>query len=493
MDRTAELNQSHDMEPVQGSIDLDVPASVLWDSFAQPWAWPRWNPCFFWCANRRLQRGDKLIWCFEPIRPWYGYKMPAIATIAELQPGSKVTWEVTALPGFYARHTYSVESLGENRSRFTSWEKAYGWGFRLTRRFWLRHFNFVKNRSLRGARQLEIRYLTTGKIDVAALPRRDYFGFLLAAIFIFGSIGLWLSVGRWALPAAAALLAVRVVYGFWNLYVRLKWQQLAPGVHVALDGGGNTLVVQDGADVLLVDTKFPPAAQALLRGLKARALFPITKTVNTHYHFDHSYGNVHYPAATRLAYSAVPQFMADVDGGWWKRHRDGLPNQAVSAVGQTVDVGRRKVELHYFGPGHTRGDLVVRVPEFDIVATGDLIFNSYYMFYDETAQGVDLAANIATLDMLADRWPNALFMPGHGLLARADDLRHAADYIRDLMTQARRVRAEGGGEADATRRIDLERWDLMILPWFHNDRFKWATAGSSARAVWRLVGPSPKP
>jgi hypothetical protein len=37
------------------------------------------------------------------------------------------------------------------------------------------------------------------------------------------------------------------------------------------------------------------------------------------------------------------------------------------------------------------------------------------------------------------------------------------------------------------RRINLDRWDLMILPWFHNDRFKWATARSSARSVWRLT------
>jgi glyoxylase-like metal-dependent hydrolase (beta-lactamase superfamily II) len=168
-----------------------------------------------------------------------------------------------------------------------------------------------------------------------------------------------------------------------------------------------------------------------------------------------------------------------------------MPNQVVSAVGKTIDVGGLKVELLYFGPGHTRGDLVVRVPKFNVVATGDLIFNGYYMFYDEGPQGVDLASNVAILDRLADMWPNAIFMPGHGPLARADDLRHAADYIRDLSAQARRVRADGGNEAAAVRRINLNRWDLMILPWFHNDRLKWATRRRSAQAVWRLTERSP--
>ena len=109
------------MEPITASVELDVPVDALWKAFDQPSLWPRWNPCF-WCRNKRLQLGDKLIWCFEPIRPWFGYKMPAVASIVEIEPGRKVTWEVTALPCFYARHTYSIDEMPGGRSPFTSWE-----------------------------------------------------------------------------------------------------------------------------------------------------------------------------------------------------------------------------------------------------------------------------------------------------------------------------------------------------------------------------------
>jgi hypothetical protein len=146
--KTASLAASTDMEPIHGSVDLDIPCDVLWRAFDQPRLWPRWNRCFFWYRNETLKVGDKLIWSFEPIRPWFLYKMPAVANIIELEEGKRVTWEVTALPGFYAHHTYSIEDLGNGRSRFASWEKAYGWGFRLTRGFWLKHFTFVRNRSL---------------------------------------------------------------------------------------------------------------------------------------------------------------------------------------------------------------------------------------------------------------------------------------------------------------------------------------------------------
>jgi len=152
------LLDSDEMKPVEGTVDLNIPAGDLWEFFEQSHRWPEWNPCFFWVMNRRLQAGRQLIWAFQPIRRWYLYKMPAIARIVELIPARRVTWEVSALPGFYALHAYTVEERGANQSRFGSWEKAMGWGFRLMKPFWIAHFTFVKDASLKGAQSLESEY-----------------------------------------------------------------------------------------------------------------------------------------------------------------------------------------------------------------------------------------------------------------------------------------------------------------------------------------------
>ncbi|MGH9889391.1 MAG: hypothetical protein ACREBE_27905, partial [bacterium] len=106
----AALERSTDMAPVEGTVDVAIPRDTLWECFAGARQWPAWNPCFFWVRNTRLARGDKLVWAFQPIRPWFLYKMPATANIVELELGSRVTWEVTILPGFFARHTYHMES-----------------------------------------------------------------------------------------------------------------------------------------------------------------------------------------------------------------------------------------------------------------------------------------------------------------------------------------------------------------------------------------------
>src|ERR1044071_8897920 len=109
------------MEPVEGTVDGDVPIDRLWPLFARASLWSRWNRCFFWAWNQQLRRGDKLVWIFQPIRWFLPYKMFATADIVELEsagPRRKVTWEVNALPGFFARHTYHAEDLGGGRTRF---------------------------------------------------------------------------------------------------------------------------------------------------------------------------------------------------------------------------------------------------------------------------------------------------------------------------------------------------------------------------------------
>ena len=110
--RERELAGSTDMVPVEGTVDVDVPVSTLWEAFTRSDLWPRWNRCMLWVRNRDLVRDRRLLWAFRPIRRWYPYVLPAIVRIVEVKDKSRVTWEVTALPGFYARHTYHMKDLG---------------------------------------------------------------------------------------------------------------------------------------------------------------------------------------------------------------------------------------------------------------------------------------------------------------------------------------------------------------------------------------------
>ncbi len=182
---TEELMQSTDMEPVHGTVDVDIPADVLWECFRHARWWPRWNACMWWALNDDLVLGQQLIWAFEPLHWWYLYRLPGMATLVEVEPGRKVTWEVTVLPGLFARHSYTIEDLGNGRSRFGSWEQAMGPAFRALKFFWLAHFIFVKDESLKGAQRLEKIYQQAGVLDAATLPVKNYTPSIIQLLVLF--------------------------------------------------------------------------------------------------------------------------------------------------------------------------------------------------------------------------------------------------------------------------------------------------------------------
>lgn len=469
--KKAALLASTEMAPVQGTVDIDVPAPVLWETFARPDLWPRWNRCFFWARNRDLVLGRKLVWVFEPIRPWYLYKMSATAKIVELVPGRKVTWEVTVLPGFYARHTYHLEDLGEGRSRFGTWEQAMGALIRFapTKAFWVAHFTFVKDRSLEGARSLEEIYKRDGAIKEESLKPRRYWKFwlallLLLAVVILGALGLW----------------------FYASYMRPERVTLAPGVEMVTAGGGNSVLVRDGGDLLLIDTKFPPASGWLSRYVSGDPDRP-NLVVNTHYHYDHTHGNTDYAGARIYAHRSVPDLMRKSDPDWWRAHEAGIPTELIDDEG-VVKVGSQDVLLIHPGQAHTRGDLwaYLRRGERDIVVAGDLFMNNYYPFIDLTEGGADIDGIINAARTMAGRYPNAMFVPGHGPVATAAELKRFADYLQDLQQKVAAARAAGLNEDQAAASIDLSGWGLSELPSYNKNALCWATAESNIRWAFQL-------
>ena len=118
--------------------------------------------------------------------------------------------------------------------------------------------------------------------------------------------------------------------------------------------------------------------------------------VNTHEHFDHTFGN----GAFRAAYGAVPIHAHEIaaeqtvpggraDQGAVRRRarrparatrcsrpRSCLPDRTFSSRASSLDLGDRPVELVHPGRGHTGGDLVVRVPDADVLLAGDLVEES---------------------------------------------------------------------------------------------------------------------
>jgi len=158
-------------------------------------------------------------------------------------------------------------------------------------------------------------------------------------------------------------------------------------VNVTLVGGSDGLV--------LVDTHASAVAAAgVVEDVRRLGLGPLTGVVNTHEHFDHTFGN----ATVVAAYDGIPvhahehaaahtvssgeQAKRDLAQDGSDPRREEVLATEVLAADQTfssvrmLDLGDRQLELVHPGRGHTAGDLVVRVPDADVMLTGDLVEES---------------------------------------------------------------------------------------------------------------------
>jgi glyoxylase-like metal-dependent hydrolase (beta-lactamase superfamily II) len=154
---------------------------------------------------------------------------------------------------------------------------------------------------------------------------------------------------------------------------------------------------------------------------------------------------------------------------------------------ETLSIGSQDVLLVHTVIAHTRTDLYVYLDRGgrQIVATGDLVFHGYYPFFDLSSGGSDVPGLISTIRLLAGRYPNAVFVPGHGPLATAADLNYYADYLESLYDAVSRARASGANESQTVKLIDLDRWHLSVLPIFHYGTW-WSTQSNDIRQVYGL-------
>ncbi|HEX4190893.1 MAG TPA: MBL fold metallo-hydrolase [Marmoricola sp.] len=222
-------------------------------------------------------------------------------------------------------------------------------------------------------------------------------------------------------------------------------------VNVTLIAGERGLVVVDtNASAVL--------GREVLAAVRRVSAAPLLAAVNTHVHFDHTLGNAVLVAqgAELIAHEHAAAALAD--------HVAGIKAQAAAEVAEdprladliatevavptrtfssalVLDLGDRMLELVHPGRGHTDGDIVVRVPDVDVLLAGDLVEES-----TERSAVPGLGSDCfpmdwpASLDLvLSLTGPATRIVPGHGAPVDADFVSEqraalgvVAETIRDL-------------------------------------------------------------
>ena len=157
--------------------------------------------------------------------------------------------------------------------------------------------------------------------------------------------------------------------------VRLDTLNVQDTVYHLSDGGGNTLVFldEDSAEpgVVLIDTKLPGWGESMLETIEQITDLPVTTIINTHAHPDHAGSNGDFPTATQIiAHENTKVNMARMEI-YSGENVAGLPTTTFTDRFSLLE-GFDRIELYYFGPAHTDGDIVVVFPEKGVAYLGGL-------------------------------------------------------------------------------------------------------------------------
>jgi len=136
-------------------------------------------------------------------------------------------------------------------------------------------------------------------------------------------------------------------------------------------GGGNTAAYVTSQGVILVDTKLANWGGAIMDKVRSVTDKPVTMIVNTHTHGDHTGSNEFFPASVEIiAHENTKANMVKMKEFQGEKAQF-LPDRTYTSQ-MTLLAGPERVELYYFGAGHTNGDTIVVFPTLRVAHTGDL-------------------------------------------------------------------------------------------------------------------------
>jgi len=206
-----------------------------------------------------------------------------------------------------------------------------------------------------------------------------------------------------------------------NVWRHVSYKTL-PNLGPVPSNGG---IAQFGTDILLVDSAWTNAQTKLILDWIEKALHtrPAVAVV-THAHEDRL-GGIHeiHARGIRTISSGLTAELA-------KQQGMEVPQQTFDGK-LDLSLGGREVWLRYPGPGHTRDNIVVWIPDKNILFGGCLI---------KAAQAKDLG-NIKEADLA--QWPKTvekvnqefkqarLVVPGHGDPSGIEAITHTLELLRD--------------------------------------------------------------
>jgi cyclase len=270
--------------------------------------------------------------------------------------------------------------------------------------------------------------------------------------------------------------------------------RLTEGVHAYIqpDGGwmvNNCGVIVDGAgSAILVDTTSTERRnRAVLAEVAKVSNGAPRAVVNTHHHPDHTYGNGFLPPETLVighekcrdevlaAGLEATRVITAPDYGDLRLR----PPEMTFSDRMTLHLDGFGVELRHAGRAHTSNDVLVWLPEQNVLFAGDLAFAGGQPFLLEGSVAGFRQA-IAQMRALAP----SILVPGHGPVVRDEQVTRLLDDLDGYVSYVAEVAAASHAAGLSPLEAAVKHRDNPYRGWAETERF----VGNLHRAYSELAG-----
>ena len=205
--------------------------------------------------------------------------------------------------------------------------------------------------------------------------------------------------------------------------------------------GGNIAVSKGNDGVLIVDSQIPIIFPKIIKAIKKLSDDKIIYTINTHWHWDHSDGNLVLDSDETkiISHSNARENMQKgglINMGTTILNQEPYPKSALPVIthenGMSLYFNDEKIDLLHFGPAHTTGDTVIYFTNQNAIHLGDVFFSNSYPFID-VDNGGSLSGMINYLEkivLVIDK--DTIVMPGHGEISSISDIKETIEMLKTV-------------------------------------------------------------
>jgi cyclase len=254
----------------------------------------------------------------------------------------------------------------------------------------------------------------------------------------------------------------------------LEIEKVKDNLYMITGGGGNTAAFITETGVVIVDTKVPGMGPALLEKVKSVTTKPVTMVINTHTHFDHVGSNIAFTGMVEfVAQENCKASMEKMAAFQSEEGKKFLPGKTYKDKLSLLK-GNDKIDLYYFGRGHTSGDTFVVFPALRVMHAGDMFaFTNGLPFIDVTTGGSGLEFPKTLMKAAAGIKGVEKVIPGHSPVTDFAAFKAYGEFLQAFVAAVEQAKKDG-------KTVDQAAADLKLPEKYKDYKLGGARGGVTA-------------